>query len=126
MAKAKLFVKTHSSGLEPMSKLGVTQLSDRVETEVQEMSITPRTFVSRTFNESILDNGKTTLDLDDYWYIDEYILHRFVKPKFCILLDLSQIIQHNKKMLECCIRGIGVIDGCYTKAQNPADIFLKL
>jgi predicted DNA-binding protein len=37
------------------------------------MSITPRTFISRTFNAGILnqDPNKQT-DLDDYWFVDEY------------------------------------------------------
>ena len=72
MAKDKLFVKISNTDTAPMLSLNLEALSSKVA-EVEEMSITPRTFISRTFNAGILnqDPNKQT-DLDDYWFIDEY------------------------------------------------------
>ena len=72
MAKDKLFVKISNTDTAPMLSLNLEALSSKVA-EVEEMSITPRTFISRTFNAGILnqDPNKQT-DLDDYWFVDEY------------------------------------------------------
>lgn len=72
MAKDKLFVKISNTDTAPMLSLNLDALSSKVA-EVEEMSITPRTFISRTFNAGILnqDPNKQT-DLDDYWFVDEY------------------------------------------------------
>jgi hypothetical protein len=94
MAKDKLFVRISNTDTAPMLSLNLLALStSRVEADVGEMSITPRTFVSRTFNQSILDNSKSTPDLNDYWFVDKfknkegYTVIRFGIDRKGILVD---------------------------------------